>query len=538
MRPGVIAAAGLSAVLLAGSALEAVCRLRDGAPPAEPLPANFDYLYSDIYGKFFERARRPDGTEVYRTARPGGDPQEFPARKAEGVRRVFVLGGSVAQPFSYAGRPMEDILRRSLPGVPLEIVYCGMAGYDIYREGLLEREILGYQPDAIVLLSGHNEHHTPVFLNPRLYRLNRLLRRSWVFRRLQDRSAAAYAGPTRAQRRREFEASLREFVRRGKAAGVPVVLCTLPLNLRDFPPATSLEDFPGAEAALAAFERRDYAAAAAAFRRLSQTDPETPLPHYWLAKSLDKEGRFDEALPEYRRDAELDGFLGRITPSGNEAIRRAAREEGAIVADLDESFLKIAPHRLAGDDLFVDSMHWYNEYYPLAALTVAQAVYARDLGAGAPVLAPAKEWDWRWLARGKSAIERPRRRKDLMAFTNGDYELRRILDGIQTAADRCGAFNEQTLSFFQSALRREPGRLDRILASPETVRAAFQSARFGREENLTRCWPDILAQAGESYRRSGDEAGARRWFASALRLQPDNGLALRGESRLRDLAAR
>jgi tetratricopeptide (TPR) repeat protein len=501
-------------------------RLRAGPPPLEAVPANFDYLYSDIREDFFERARRADGKEVYRTRRPGGAPQEFPVEKPANARRVFVIGGSVAQPFSYMGLPLEMILGRALPGLSIEVVYCGMAGYDIYREGLIEREILAYRPDAIVLLSGHNEHHNPVRLDPTLYRMNRLLRRSWAFRRLQDAYASAPRVPTREERRRGFETSLRLMVRRGKARGVPIVLCTLPLNLRDFPPARSLEELPGAEAALAAFDRGDYTAAKAAFRLLSKTDPSAPLPHYWLARSLDRAGSFEEAWAEYRTTAEVDGFLGRITPSGNESVRRVAHEEGAAVADLEKSFAELAPHRLVGDDFFIDSVHWYNEYYPLAALVISSA--AADAG----ILAPSRDWDWRWLSKERMEITRPRPRPEFMRFTNGDYELRRILTGIQIAVDRCGSFNEQTLAFFQSALRREPGRLDLVLASPQAVRAAIQDARFGRNDNLTRCWPDVLAHAGESYRRSGYGRKARRWFNTALQLQPGNALALRGEARL------
>ena len=36
------------------------------------------------------------------------------------------------------------------------MISCGMGGYDSYRDAMVQREILDYQPDAIVVMSGSN----------------------------------------------------------------------------------------------------------------------------------------------------------------------------------------------------------------------------------------------------------------------------------------------------------------------------------------------------------------------------------------------
>ena len=143
---------------------EAACRLL--APPPQPL----------------ERDPIFDTTQVRPLFRPSGDyrqidatrleffrPDRFRSVKPKNGRRVFVLGGSTVQ-----GRPYEietafsTWLRLRLqaadPKHIYEVVNCGGVSYASYRLAIVLREILRYEPDAIVLYTGHNE-----FLEQRSY---------------------------------------------------------------------------------------------------------------------------------------------------------------------------------------------------------------------------------------------------------------------------------------------------------------------------------------------------------------------------------
>jgi tetratricopeptide (TPR) repeat protein len=96
--------------------------------------------------------------------------QKFPQTKSAGTYRIFSLGGSTAY-----GHPWRDPtsftgwLRALLPiadsSHAWEVINCGGISYASYREAMLVAEIIKYQPDLIIVYSGHNE-----FLEERTYR--------------------------------------------------------------------------------------------------------------------------------------------------------------------------------------------------------------------------------------------------------------------------------------------------------------------------------------------------------------------------------
>ncbi len=125
------------------------------------------------YAPLFQEHSQPDGTRILSTA-PNKiqwfNMQSFPARKAEGVIRVFCLGGSTTY-----GRPYDDRtsfcgwLRRFLPEVDStrrwEVINAGGISYASYRVARLMEELAEYEPDLFIVYSGHNE-----FLESRTYR--------------------------------------------------------------------------------------------------------------------------------------------------------------------------------------------------------------------------------------------------------------------------------------------------------------------------------------------------------------------------------
>ncbi|HLP40740.1 MAG TPA: hypothetical protein VK465_04470, partial [Fibrobacteria bacterium] len=96
--------------------------------------------------------------------------QRFPAKKRDGVYRIFAVGGSTTyghpwrDPVSYAGW-----LRALLPAADTsrawEVINAGGISYASYREAKLVEEIAEHQPDLLLVYSGHNE-----FLEERTYR--------------------------------------------------------------------------------------------------------------------------------------------------------------------------------------------------------------------------------------------------------------------------------------------------------------------------------------------------------------------------------
>ena len=96
-------------------------------------------------------------------------PESFAAQKGTNEFRIFCLGGSTVQ-----GRPfavetslstwLELSLQAADPDREWEVVNCGGVSYASYRLVPILEEVLGYQPDLVILYTGHNE-----FLEDRTY---------------------------------------------------------------------------------------------------------------------------------------------------------------------------------------------------------------------------------------------------------------------------------------------------------------------------------------------------------------------------------
>lgn len=91
--------------------------------------------------------------------------EEFDPQKPDGVIRIFCLGcsctaGDLLPSFDDTyPRQLERILRERHPGAKLEVINAGVGGYSSFHGRLwLEREIVGYAPDLVVVYFGWNDH--------------------------------------------------------------------------------------------------------------------------------------------------------------------------------------------------------------------------------------------------------------------------------------------------------------------------------------------------------------------------------------------
>ena len=113
-----------------------------------------------------------DSKGTYRTSVAKGQffvREEFEATPRKGERRIFVLGGSTVQgrPFSIDtsfAKWLELRLNAEQTGHEYRAINCGGISYASYRLRPVLKEVLNYDPDLIVLATGHNE-----FLEDRTY---------------------------------------------------------------------------------------------------------------------------------------------------------------------------------------------------------------------------------------------------------------------------------------------------------------------------------------------------------------------------------
>jgi hypothetical protein len=257
--------------------------------------------------------------------------------------------------------------------------------------------VLSLEPDLVVVYSGNNE-----FLEPRSYLRGadlpavlrglaslRWLRRALlpltrpeavlaadrrenasfeVWAKLRQQALVLRSDPAQLARVRDHYAdSIRRMVEEARAAGVPIVLVTVPVNLRDWQPNVSAGE-PGAAAgkawraklaagrrALAAGDLRD---GVRALREAADLAPLHAHTRFWLAGALEAEGRYEEALRAYRAAADLDMNPFRAPSSFNQILREVAeRAPDALLADAEAAFLTASAPRAPGFDLFLDYVH-------------------------------------------------------------------------------------------------------------------------------------------------------------------------------------
>jgi len=503
------------------------------------------YFYSDIFTPFFSAAPTADGKRLYKPRRQGSaSGQQFVEPKPGGTTRLFVVGGSIANVFLSVRREPETrldrVLERAFPGRRFEVIDCGMPGYDSYRESLVLEQVLARRPDAVILLTGNNEAYGEGEVNWLLRGTFRSLSRWAAFRAARGAFIKRFISgrprmPDSSQTARErwlasFAGNLTGMARAAKSAGIPLVLCTLPVNSQDIPPEDEWSLPMGDRRFLEAFEalvRGDYPAARDRFRVIVQAAPQQPWGRYYLAKSWEALGRFAEARAAYAAALDRDR-LTRCSPSANAVIRRIAAQEGAGLADLEGAFLSAAPHGLLGRAMFVDDVHWHLEYNRLADRAMLASLLSLAQ-MGWPGLGPRSGWDpgslaaaERFCAADRVRIDGELRRQ--IADKRLLYAVSAVLDlpagplpgrGPRRFSERALAFLDMLLSDDRSLVLGLGGREDWLR---DRLQHDFLDA--DRRQTLEARWPAVLMHAGEACRRRRLYREAVAFFDQALALRP------------------
>ncbi|MBI3566290.1 MAG: SGNH/GDSL hydrolase family protein [Elusimicrobia bacterium] len=210
---------------------EGVLQVRRGAPPETErlfLP-EARYLYAESSSPFFRR-----NGDSWTTARPRALTATFPVAKSAEELRIFVVGESVAR--RLGDETVREAFQRAFPNKKVRAVNAAMGTYASAQWSGVAAEAAARAPDFVVLMAGNNEGMRPDRLWYPLYRLNLVLRRSWLWRLAQD--ALPRPKPDPAAQERRFESRLRAAVRAARSRSAGVVLCTLPVN-RAWPPAAA-----------------------------------------------------------------------------------------------------------------------------------------------------------------------------------------------------------------------------------------------------------------------------------------------------------
>ncbi len=299
-------------------------------------------------------------------------PERIAVPKPPGTRRIFLLGSSAAMgypnPAFGTGRMIEVMLRSAHPGEGIEVINTAVTAINSHVVAEIARECRSYEPDVFVVFTGNNEVVGPYGPGTVLsgVRGNRLVVRAgmaltslrfgqWMSRVAAGREPVRWAGmemfaghevpagdPRLAAVHENYRANLASICRSGWSAGARVVLCTVPVNLRDCAPFASAE-------------------AADRFARGRES---------WEA------GRAVEARGHFAAARDLDALRFRADSALVSAARALAADEARpalALADLEQGFGRISGGA-PGSDLFLEHVHLNFAGNHAAALLIFDAI--------------------------------------------------------------------------------------------------------------------------------------------------------------------
>lgn len=341
--------------------------------------------------------------------------QKFAKEKAPETFRIFAFGGSATYGYRLE-QPTEDayvyqlarLLDAQMKNRKVEVVNWGGIQYASYRLVGLAEEGVAYAPDLVVLMAGNNEflearHYADFLEQQSLFtRLGHQFRISHLVAEVSNRLGAIGEKAADNPYSREFvlapEVLGERYVIRdaeeyrltlehytwnlGRMAdlytdlSIPVVLVTVPTNLRDWSPFYTANT-PGGlsryqmEARLAevvdALSNAEPDRALSMSREVLRAEPRAAAFHYTAAQALDALHRTSEARVSYLLAKNTDAFPHRTLSSFNDAVRELAKKRGLLLLDAEQLFEAASPDGIPGKNLFLDQCHPNKEGHRLIA---------------------------------------------------------------------------------------------------------------------------------------------------------------------------
>jgi tetratricopeptide (TPR) repeat protein len=364
-------------------------------------------------------------------------PFRFAAEKATHSHRIFLLGESAANgdPDSTygVGRYLEVLLRERYPGTDFQVVCVAMTAIDSSTILPIARDCARHQGDLWLIYMGNNEMVGPfgaetsyglrapslgvirTILAIKTTRIGQLL--DSLIRRLRINSPApknwggmemfmngriGYDDPARLRAYANFKGNLEDILRTAHKAGVPVILSTMAVNLKDCAPFASVHAADLDKNQESAWNKiyeegvdrettGSYRGALTLYQKAAKIDPQ-------FADLQFRMGRCDLALTnndQARRDFELarddDALDFRADTRINSAIKEAASRhvgQGVFLLDAANALAQNSPDGIPGLELFYEHVHLNFAGNYLLALNFAEqakkllpnSITARDKG--------------------------------------------------------------------------------------------------------------------------------------------------------------
>ena len=273
----------------------------------------------------------------------GPPPVVMKVNKGARAYRIFLLGESAAlgdpAPAYGAGRYLQMLVRERFPGVEFEVICGALTAINSHAVLPIARECARHQGDLWIVYMGNNEmvgpfgatavlgSQSPPLWQVRLSlwvqqtRLGQVLlslgrklagsakhRSSWGEMQMFMENRIAPQDARKEVVYRSFRRNLEAILWAGRRAGVPIILCTVGVNLKDCPPFGSL-----LEAGLTAADGQAHAGLCAA------------------ALKAEAAGDFAGAAQKLEQAARIDPRFAELQFRWGECLLRLSRNRSAAV---------------------------------------------------------------------------------------------------------------------------------------------------------------------------------------------------------------
>ncbi len=508
-----------------------------------------------------------------------------PTDKTQHSYRIVVLGESAAMGFpdpslSFS-RILEVMLREAYPETQFEIINTAFTAINSHVVLPIARECAELQPDLFIVHLGNNEVVGPFgaagvlgqfSFSRQVIRANLALKTTRTGQLLGDvmRISSSTLAPKRWDgmatfadsevaandsrlnaTRANFRRNLADICHVGVDAGAEVVVCTIPVNLKDSAPFKSLHRTDLMDDESARWEEsyqegvRQEAAGQLAealhrYQAAADIDDQFAALHFRMARCFLEVEDAASAKRHYQLACDLDALRFRTDSGLNQVIREVveARSKRVHLVDAEEEFAAIAPAGIPGDDLFLEHVHMTFKgnhalasslFRAIVAILPASVQRARE-GGGAPA---SQSYCAARLAFGPWSRLKTARAIRRMLYGPPFNQQLDVADVAERWDDRIAALQSEltpetwksTLSLYEQAFANDP---DDWRTRENCADLLYNSGNLVLAENQ---YEQVVRQVPHHYRAHlqlgklllarGDPARAITHFERALLLVPD-----------------
>lgn len=328
----------------------------------------------------------------------------------EGRFRIFVIGESTPAGYPYNTFPqfqcpssfpnyLRTVLQynHSLPEIELLNASCNALNslnvLDLFSS------LLDYQPDLVVVYSGHNEFFGPnefvipkektaLYQNRTLYALFMGLRRTYLYQELlhairwiapqvkkpkiddlqwSRKNTVAVQDPLNQIVANNYRRNLQALIRLANKKGVRVLLCT-PVSNWTFPPFVSKNKFMDEKRTMvnwdsldtrakSAYNSGDLVNALQIWRRLYQLDSTNASVNFHAGMALVRQKDYGNAGLALLQAKDYDELPFRARTVFPQMCRQLAAEYPILLADVEAYYVQLSQRSYPEPSLFIDHVH-------------------------------------------------------------------------------------------------------------------------------------------------------------------------------------